>query len=80
MLINQKTPVLVPVPVLIPVPEDSKPATEQEPVLIKPVETGVLDELFVFKPDDIIKGFVFSQILAEPRSRQRGGNPWRSKY
>jgi hypothetical protein len=69
-----------------PVPEGAKPAVAVElksPSMtapVQPAEAGVLDGLFQWKPDDIVKGFVFSQILTRPRAGQRGGNPWSSRY
>jgi hypothetical protein len=68
------------------IPEEAKPAVPEKldpvptRVPVQPVETNRWDELFLFKPDDVVKGFIFSQILARPRSGQRGGNPWRSRY
>lgn len=59
--------------------ETPKPALPPEPIPAKPIETGLVAAMFPCRQDDLVRGFVYSLILAKPRCRQRGGGPWFSK-
>ena len=59
--------------------EKPKPAVLPEPIPAKPTETGLFDDLFPCNREDLLRGFVYSLILARPRCRQRSGGPWLSK-
>lgn len=52
------------------------PAEEPKPKAVKPyaipVEKNPIGNLIELNPVDLVKGFIFSQILDKPRCRQRG--------